>query len=61
VAIFFDFVDIRGMREAHFKQLLFIINEYGRSGCYHGNKAQFEKRHEELKAWVENIVRYAGS
>jgi len=52
----FDYADIRGMRMSHFKQLLALIEMRDRSGWYYGNREQFEKRHKELKEWVEGII-----
>jgi len=56
----FDFIGIRGMRKAHFEQLLFYLNRRidPHSQWYYGNKAEFDKRHEELKNWLELTIEY---
>jgi len=51
-----DNIDIRGMRPAHFDQLLTLLYENEREGSYFGNREQYWKRHEELKTWLENVV-----
>ena len=52
----FESVDIRGMRRAHFKQLLEYIDHIEEKGVYWGHRNQFWKRHHELRKWVESIV-----
>jgi len=59
MATVFENVSIRGLRRIHFEQLLSYLEDNERQGWYYGNKAQFEKRHEELKAWLNGIIDYA--
>jgi hypothetical protein len=51
-------VNITGLRATHFEQLLNYLdhrdNMYG--PWYHGNKEQFEKRHDDLKRWIAGIL-----
>ena len=51
-----DSVSIKGLRKTHFEQLLDYLRERDESGWYYGNKPQFEKRHDELKVWLEEII-----
>ena len=50
-------VSIRGMRETHFEQLQSYIEWAEESGVYYGQKRYFDKRHEEIKEWVDSIIR----
>jgi len=52
-----DSVTIYGMRYTHFDQLLSYVDERDRTGWYYGRRDQFEARHKELKAWLENLVK----
>lgn len=40
------------LRLTHLEQLEMYINSYEDSGFYYGNKEQFTKRHNDLKAWI---------
>ena len=51
MATVFEDVSIKGLRPAHFTQLLEYINEREKECWYYGNKEQFEKRHEALTAY----------
>ena len=53
----FESLDLAGLRKTHLDQLLSYINERERTGWYYGNKKQFEKRHNELKMWIENAIK----
>ena len=44
------------LRKAHFNQLMNCLLDKENTGWYYGNKKQFEKRHGELKEWVESII-----
>lgn len=57
MAIVFDSVDIKGLRATHFAQLLSYIDNA--NDRYYGNKAQFRKRHKELRTWVIGILKQA--
>jgi len=50
-------VSVRGLRMTHFEQLLSYVDWAENEGTYYGNKAQFVKRHFELREWVESLVR----
>ena len=49
-------ISIAGLRAVHFEQLMYYINEREREGYYYGNKEQFDKRHAEIKKWIEDII-----
>lgn len=51
----YDSVSIIGLRKAHFNQLIGYLEERDRGGWYYGNRAQFQKRHNELVKWVKDI------
>ena len=51
-----DTVSIKGLRRTHFEQLLSYIEHREEDMWYYGCKKQFEKRHLELKEWVEQII-----
>ena len=59
MATVFDSVGIRGLRPAHFNQLLAYLYEAERSRWYYGPEKHFRKRHKELKKWLENIYEYS--
>ena len=61
MATVFEDVNIRGLRKVHFNQLLFYLENKESQERYYGNKVQFEKRHEELKTWLNKIINYADS
>lgn len=44
------------LRQAHINQLLNYLQDCENTGWYYGNKQQFIKRHEELKAWLEELL-----
>lgn len=50
-------VNVEGMRLVHFKQLLSYIDLAEDEGTYYGQKRYYDKRHIELKEWVEMIIR----
>ncbi|MCP3683745.1 MAG: hypothetical protein GY861_13760 [bacterium] len=45
------------LRKAHYTQLQDYINVREREGWYYGNKAHYEKRHAELKEWINNQLK----
>jgi len=53
-----DTIRIKGLGTGHFKQLLSYLENREAEGWYAGNRAQFEKRHNELKEWLEGIIVY---
>ena len=61
MATVFDVVSIRGMRRTHFDQLLSYLENRDSEGWYYGNRKQFEKRHEDLRKWLERIINYANN
>jgi len=42
----------KGWSRAYIEQLASYVNNRDNEGWYYGNKAQFEKRHKEIKEWV---------
>ena len=48
---------IKPLRLAHFNQIMAYIKDCEEQGWYYGNKAQFEKRRDEIKAWTEDCIR----
>jgi len=56
MATIFDCVGISGLRVTHFRQLLAYIEHRELDSWYYGNEKQFEKRHNELKEWVNGII-----
>jgi hypothetical protein len=61
MATIFESLSLRGLRPAHLYQLLTYIEAIEEEGTWHGNKKQFEKRHQELKEWIRDAVKYAYS
>ena len=61
MAEMFDHMELTGLRKAHLQQLLSYVEERERDGWYTGNREQFEKRHNEIKAWLKAAVEYAYS
>ena len=56
MSIVFDEVSIKGLRKAHFEQLLSYINQREADEWHYGNKDQFEQRHADLVKWVTEII-----
>lgn len=48
---------IKPLSLAHFNQIMAYIEDCEEQGWYYGNKAQFEKRRDEIKAWAEDCIR----
>jgi len=64
MATTFESISLQGLRVTHLQQLQSYIyaRESDQDGYwYYGNKKQFEKRHNELKTWINNAVDYATS
>lgn len=61
MAELFDRIDLTGLRKAHLQQLLNYVEARDQWEWYAGNRAQFDKRHQELKAWLKAAVEYAYS
>jgi hypothetical protein len=51
-----DSIGIRGLRLIHFRQLYQVLLDSEDEGCYYGDKAQFFKRHLELKDWLASVI-----
>jgi len=51
-----DSVSIKGLRKSHFTQLLDYLRAREREKWFYDNPKQFEKRHKELKSWLEGII-----
>lgn len=47
---------IKPLRLAHFNQIMAYLDERERIEWYYGNKKQFNKRHDEIKAWVQDCI-----
>ena len=50
-------VSVKGLRLAHFNQLLGYIEGNAELGIHWGNKKHFDKRDIELREWVKRIIR----
>jgi len=61
MATTFESLSLAGIRPAHLSQLLAYIEARDKQEWHYGNKKQFKKRHEELRAWIQNAVNYAYS
>ena len=57
----FDRMELTGLRKAHLQQLMYYLQDRENSGWYVGSREQFDKRHDELKAWLKAAVEYAYS
>ena len=57
----FDRLELTGLRKAHLQQLLWYLEDRDHDRRYAGNREQFERRHDELKAWLKAAVEYAYS
>ena len=49
-------VSIVGLKRTHLVQLANYIAEAERQGLYYGRKDHFDKRHEDLKGWMERTL-----
>ena len=47
---------IKPLRLAHFNQIMSYIEDCEQQGWYYGPKEQFEKRRDEIKAWVQDCI-----
>jgi hypothetical protein len=61
MAIVFENLPLKGLRKTHLWQLLTYIEAREEEGWYSGNREQFEKRHQEIKKWINDAVDYAYS
>lgn len=43
------------LRKIHYAQLIDVLEQREKEGWYWGNKEQYEKRHQELKLWLEGL------
>ena len=57
MSIALDRVSIKGLRHTHFEQLLWYIEYCEREEVAYGNKKQFDKRHNEVKEWLNSILK----
>jgi len=48
---------IKPLRLAHFNQILTYLEDREQDEWYYGNKKQFNKRHEEIRAWAEDCIK----
>ena len=49
-------VSVKGLRKAHFIQLLAYIEDRERDMWHYGRKNHFETRHKDLKEWCEEMI-----
>lgn len=49
-------IALKGLRLSHLRQLQAYIYDRDETGWYYGNKEQFEKRHTDLKTWIDNAI-----
>jgi len=61
MATVFESLSLTGIRKAHLYQLLSYIETRDETGWYYGPRNQFEKRHNDLKTWIQSAVDYAYS
>jgi len=54
MATVFESLSLKGIRPAHLSQLYSYIKTIENDGWYSGNRKQFNKRHKELKEWIED-------
>jgi hypothetical protein len=54
-----DMVSIKGMRATHFEQIMCAVMDRELEGVYCGNKEQYNKRHEEIKEWLDALITMA--
>ena len=57
----FQSMELAGLRKAHLQQLLWYLEDRDHDRRYAGNREQFERRHEDLRAWLKAAVGYAYS
>jgi len=55
----FDCLPLKGLKKNHLRQLLSYLEQAEEDEWYYGNREQFERRHAELKRWLEDAVQYA--
>ena len=48
---------IKPLRLAHFNQIISYLDDREREEWYYGNQKQFNKRHDEIREWVENCIK----
>jgi len=52
----FHDADVRGLRIAHFNQLMSCIEWVDHSGENFPSNKSFNKRHEDLRRWVKGMI-----
>jgi hypothetical protein len=52
----FEKPKIKPLTKTHLEQMLVYCHEWEKEECYYGNKAQFYKRHEHIKNWLEDCL-----
>jgi hypothetical protein len=57
----FESISLKGLRLTHLRQLRSYIYDREESGWYYGNKAYFDKRHDDIIKWIDDAVDYAES
>ena len=61
MATVFESLSLTGLRLSHLRQLQSYIDHRDRDEWYYAPRDQFEKRHGELKRWINNAVEYGES
>ena len=56
MAIVIDSISIKGLRLAHFLQLKEYAEAREMEGWYIGRKDYYEKRHQEISEWLEEVI-----
>lgn len=56
-----DSISLRGLRKAHLKQLVAYIRGHRKEGWFYGNRAQFQRRHQDLLRFAERLEALAGN
>ena len=49
-------INVKGLRITHFEQLYIYLVWAEQTGCYYGQKRYFDKRYEDLKCWLDDVI-----
>ena len=55
----FSEISIVGLRHTHLEQLMMYLSRVEDEKLYYGNQKQFEKRHLEIKKWLQDAIDYS--
>lgn len=53
-----DSLSIEGLRKTHLHQLHAYIEWAEEQGIYYGQKDQFDRRHADIKKWMESVLEW---